>query len=97
MTLTVLVLCAQTYVQTERVEKVYTPEELIRYITPFTIATAKAVAAGNSCKQEDVIVAANMGRKSVYDVLHACKVRTTTVTVSSRYTACMLDAVTSST
>ena len=60
--------------QTDRVEKIFTPEELIRFITPFTVATTKAVAAGNSCRQEDVIVAANMGRKSVYDVLRACKV-----------------------
>ena len=71
----VCVVCVQGYVQTDRVEKIFTPEELIRFITPFTVATAKAVAAGNSCRQEDVIVAANMGRKSVYDVLRACKVK----------------------
>ena len=51
-----------------------TPEELIRHTKPITIATGKAVAAGNSCKQEDVIVAANMGRKAVFDLLKACKV-----------------------
>ena len=61
---------------TDRVEKTFTPEELIRYITPFTIATAKAVAAGNSGRQDDVINAANMGRKSVFDMLRACKVIT---------------------
>jgi talin len=32
------------------------------------------VAAGNSCRQEDVIVAANMGRKAVFDLLGVCKV-----------------------
>lgn len=41
---------------------------------PMTIATAKAVAAGNSCRQEDVIVAANLGRKAIFDLLRACKV-----------------------
>ena len=51
-----------------------TPEELIRHTKPITIATGKAVAAGNSGKQEDVIVAANMGRKAVFDLLKACKV-----------------------
>ena len=70
------VLLLQTYVSTDRVEKTFTPEELIRYITPFTIATAKAVAAGNSGRQDDVINAANMGRKSVFDMLRACKVIT---------------------
>ncbi len=50
------------------------PEELIRATKPITVATGKAVAAGNSGKQEDVIVAANMGRKAVADLLKACKV-----------------------
>lgn len=38
------------------------------------MATAKAVSAGNSGKQEDVIVAANMGRKAISDLLTVCKV-----------------------
>lgn len=38
-----------------------------------TQATAKAVAAGNSCRQDDVIVAANMGRKAISDLLTTCK------------------------
>lgn len=38
------------------------------------MATAKAVSAGNSGKQEDVIVAANMGRKAISDMLTVCKV-----------------------
>ena len=44
-------------------DKVATAEDVIRYTKPITTATAKAVAAGNSCRQEDVISASNMGRK----------------------------------
>ena len=51
------------------------PEDLMRATRPITIATAKAVAAGKSCKQVDVIVAANMGRKAISDMLATCKVR----------------------
>ena len=51
------------------------PEDLLRSTRPITLATAKAVAAGNSCKQDDVIVAANMGRKAISDMLITCKVR----------------------
>ena len=39
------------------------------------MATAKAVAAGNSCRQEDVIATANLSRKAVSDMLTACKVK----------------------
>lgn len=39
------------------------------------MATAKAVAAGNSCRQEDVIATANLSRKAVSDMLTACKVQ----------------------
>merc|ERR550532_3140622 len=49
------------------------PEDLMRATRPITIATAKAVAAGKSCKQDDVIVAANMGRKAISDMLATCK------------------------
>ncbi len=66
--------CLQTYVATDHVEKKISPEELIRHTKPITIATAKAVAAGNSGRQEDVIVAANTGRKAIFDLLRACKV-----------------------
>lgn len=38
------------------------------------MATAKAVSAGNSGKQEDIIVAANMGRKAISDLLTVCRV-----------------------
>jgi len=60
---------------TDRVEKKIGPDELMRYAKPITVATAKAVAAGNSGRQDDVIAAANMGRKAVFDLLHACKVK----------------------
>ncbi|XP_050426886.1 talin-1-like isoform X2 [Adelges cooleyi] len=50
-----------------------TVEDLVRSTKPITMATAKAVSAGNSGKQEDVIVAANMGRKAISDMLTVCK------------------------
>lgn len=50
-----------------------TPEDLVRCTKSITTATAKAVAAGNSCKQDDIIAAANMGRKSISDMLSICK------------------------
>lgn len=49
------------------------PEDLIRAAKPVTLATAKAVAAGTSGKQDDIIVAANMGRKAIYDLLVTTK------------------------
>lgn len=50
-----------------------TAEDLLRATKPVTLATAKAVAAGNSCKQDDIIVAANMGRKAIFDLLMVSK------------------------
>ncbi|XP_041355718.1 talin-1-like [Gigantopelta aegis] len=50
-----------------------TAEDIIRYTKPVTMATAKAVAAGNSLRQEDIISSANMGRKAISDLLHVCK------------------------
>ena len=73
----------QSYVATERVEKKIGPDELMRFAKPITVATAKAVAAGNSGRQDDVIAAANMGRKAVFDLLHACKVSTVYRTIST--------------
>ena len=67
-------IALQTYVSTDHVEKKLPAEELIRITKPITLATAKAVAAGNSGRQEDVIVAANMGRKAISDLLRTCKV-----------------------
>ncbi|XP_018022014.1 talin-2 isoform X3 [Hyalella azteca] len=49
------------------------PEELVKASKPITQATAKAVGAGNSGKQEDIIVAANMGRKAISDMLTTVK------------------------
>ncbi|KAK9393804.1 talin-2 [Crotalus adamanteus] len=54
-------------------EKTCSPEESIRMTKGITMATAKAVAAGNSCRQEDVIATANLSRKAVADMLAACK------------------------
>lgn len=50
-----------------------TPEDLIRSTKHVTLATAKAVAAGNSCQQDDIMTAANMGRKAVTEMLIICK------------------------
>nr|XP_020469593.1 talin-2-like [Monopterus albus] len=49
------------------------PEEFIRITKGITIATAKAVAAGNSAQQEDVIATANLSRKAISDMLTTCK------------------------
>uniref|UniRef100_A0A8C5KZ10 Talin 2 n=1 Tax=Jaculus jaculus TaxID=51337 RepID=A0A8C5KZ10_JACJA len=54
-------------------EKTSSPEESIRMTKGITMATAKAVAAGNSCRQDDVIATANLSRKAVSDMLMACK------------------------
>ena len=69
-----MLLWQQAYASTEHVEKKIGPDELVRWAKPITIATAKAVAAGNSGRQDDVIAAANLGRKAVFDLLRACKV-----------------------
>ncbi|KZC14530.1 Talin-1 [Dufourea novaeangliae] len=50
-----------------------TPEDLVRCTKSITMSTGKAVAAGNSCKQDDIIAAANMGRKAISDMLTICK------------------------
>ncbi|UJR21334.1 hypothetical protein I4U23_024428 [Adineta vaga] len=63
----------QTYINGQRPGNRTTPEELIRVTKQFTIATSKAVSAGQSCQQEDIIVAANFGRKSISDLLVVCK------------------------
>lgn len=51
-----------------------TAEDLLRCTKSITQATAKAVAAGNSNKQDDIIAASNMGRKAISDMLVICKV-----------------------
>ncbi|KAM3877369.1 talin-2 [Diretmus argenteus] len=50
-----------------------TPEEFIRMTKGITTATAKAVAAGNSARQEDIIHTANLSRKAISDMLITCK------------------------
>ena len=45
------------------------PEDLIKATKQITLATSKAIGAGNSMRQEDIIQAANMGRKAVSDLL----------------------------
>lgn len=51
-----------------------TPEELVRATKLVTQATSKAIAAGNSGSQEDIIIAANQGRRAISDLLVVCKV-----------------------
>ncbi|KAK2854302.1 hypothetical protein Q5P01_006963 [Channa striata] len=53
--------------------KTTTPEEFIRMTKGITMATAKAVAAGNSARQEDIIHTANLSRKAISDMLSTCK------------------------
>lgn len=53
--------------------KTTTPEEFIRMTKGITMATAKAVAAGNSGRQEDIIHTANLSRKAMSDMLSTCK------------------------
>jgi talin len=69
-----LLLVLQALHSPEQQKSRAAPEELVRCTKSITVATAKAVAAGNSCKQDDVIVAANMGRKAISDMLTICKV-----------------------
>ncbi|XP_055011026.1 talin-2a isoform X2 [Boleophthalmus pectinirostris] len=57
----------------EAPNKTTTPEEFIRMTKGITMATAKAVAAGNSGRQEDIIHTANLSRKAISDMLTTCK------------------------
>ncbi|XP_047451934.1 talin-2 isoform X4 [Mugil cephalus] len=54
-------------------DKSTSPEEFTRMTKGITIATAKAVAAGNSAQQEDAIATANLSRKAISDMLTTCK------------------------
>ena len=58
----------------QRPEREASPEELIRATKGVTLATAKAVSAGNSGKQEDVVQAANIGRRYCTELLVTLKV-----------------------
>lgn len=46
---------------------------IISLLQGITLASAKAVAAGKSCKQVDVSACANLGRKAVGEMLQTCK------------------------
>lgn len=50
-----------------------TPEDLIRVTRNVTLATAKAVAAGASNLQDDIVAAANLGRRAISDMLAVCR------------------------
>lgn len=69
-----LLLPQQVFCSPEPPAKTSTPEDFIRMTKGITMATAKAVAAGNSCRQEDVIATANLSRRAIADMLRACKV-----------------------
>ncbi|XP_030385593.1 talin-2 isoform X4 [Scaptodrosophila lebanonensis] len=49
------------------------PEDLIRVTMNVTAATAKAVAAGASNLQTDIVAAANLGRRAISDMLIVCR------------------------
>lgn len=68
-------MCPDQVFQSKDVpDKSTAPEEFIRMTKGITTATAKAVAAGNSAQQEDVIATANLSRKAISDMLSTCKV-----------------------
>lgn len=50
-----------------------TPEDLIRVTRNVTLATAKAVAAGASNLQDDIVAAANLGRRAISEMLAVCR------------------------
>lgn len=64
----------QVFQSRDAPNKTTTPEEFIRMTKGITMATAKAVAAGNSARQEDIIHTANLSRKAISDMLSTCKV-----------------------
>ncbi|CAF3354839.1 unnamed protein product [Rotaria socialis] len=66
------------------------PEELVHVTKQITVATAKAVSAGQSCQQDDITSAANMGRKSITDLLVICK-STACLTDDKNLQKCILD------
>ena len=49
------------------------PQNLIKATKGITLALAKTVSAGNSCKQVEVAAAANLSRKSVTELLQTAK------------------------
>jgi len=69
----------------ERSEQKISPDDLLRLTRPITMATVKAVAAGNSGQQEDIIAAANMGRKAICDLLRGCRVCTSVISSETKF------------
>ncbi|ESN92443.1 hypothetical protein HELRODRAFT_115799 [Helobdella robusta] len=63
----------KAYAVIDRFEKAVSPDSIIQITRPITMATSKAVAAGNSGRQDDIIAAANLGRKAISDLLKHCK------------------------
>uniref|UniRef100_A0A914UKX2 Talin 1 n=1 Tax=Plectus sambesii TaxID=2011161 RepID=A0A914UKX2_9BILA len=63
----------RSYDSSEAPTRTANPEDLLRVTRPITESTARAAAAGQSCQQEDVIVAANLARKAVFDLLTTAK------------------------
>ena len=64
-------LCDQ---EEELIDNINTrPDDLIKATKQITLSTSKAIGAANSLRQEDVIAAANMGRKAVSDLLYVCR------------------------
>lgn len=47
---------------------------MIRSTKGITVATARAVASGNSGKQEDILAAANAGRQAAFSMIETVKV-----------------------
>ncbi|XP_037955861.1 talin-1 isoform X2 [Teleopsis dalmanni] len=50
-----------------------TPEDIIRVTKNVTLATARAVAAGASNLQADIVAAANIGRRAISEMLIVCR------------------------
>ena len=50
-----------------------TAEDLIRSTKGITLASVKAVSAGNSCRQLDITACANLAQKTVTKLLETCK------------------------
>ena len=55
-------------------DEVTSPEELLKINQAIAEATSKAVSANVSGDQEDAVVAANLGRQTISDLLKSIKV-----------------------
>ena len=53
--------------------QIVTSDCLLRCTRSISLSTAKIVAAGNSCKQDDIIAAANAGRRMINEMLNISK------------------------